>query len=218
MSRGLQAAGDSGTIIISHVRATRSTDTAFLRCRSHRVRRRIGVALTLLGCFLCPGPLRADWGEVCILWEISATAGILGFNILRRERGGDRVAPVNDKPIRVGSTAVGRYEVVDRPPAPGKTYLYELESLEADGSRVILARKEATVGRVPSGLVLHPNHPNPFTSSAWIRSWFPSRSRVPIDGSRQVGNLGNHLTAADCAGVRCGSRTRVLTFRSDCNE
>lgn len=75
-------------------------------------------------------------GDGTVEWETASEVGTAGFNLLRQDPAGGDFVQINDRllPALIGSPQGGVYRYPDRNVAPGGTYSYRLEEVEADGT------------------------------------------------------------------------------------
>lgn len=74
--------------------------------------------------------------NVKIEWSTASELNTIGFNLYRRDSADSSEIRINPELIPGSSDPLtgADYEYVDRNVQPGKTYLYELEDVEADGT------------------------------------------------------------------------------------
>ena len=75
-------------------------------------------------------------GDGMVEWETASEVGTAGFNLLRQDSASGTFVRINDSllPALIGSPQGGVYHYPDRDVAPGGTYTYRLEEVEADGT------------------------------------------------------------------------------------
>lgn len=75
-------------------------------------------------------------GDGTVEWETASEVGTAGFNLLRQDPASGTFVRINDSllPALIGSPQGGVYRYPDRDVAPGGTYIYRLEEVEADGT------------------------------------------------------------------------------------
>jgi len=75
-------------------------------------------------------------GDGTVEWETASEVGTAGFNLLRQDPASGDFVQINDRllPALIGSPQGGVYRYPDRDIAPGGTYSYRLEEVEADGT------------------------------------------------------------------------------------
>lgn len=125
----------------------------------------VEVAITAFAC-----EYRDD--EVRLSWELMADGEPAGINVYRGLEGEDP-ARINDSPLQPAARSYA-----DRTALPGRTYLYQLEVLGADGSaaRSILQ----SLRLPPRPLTLSQNYPNPFNPSTTIGFYMPAGGRARL--------------------------------------
>jgi hypothetical protein len=75
-------------------------------------------------------------GDGMVEWETASEVGTAGFNLLRQDPASGSFSKINDSllPTLIGSPQGGVYRYPDQDVAPGRTYTYRLEEVEADGT------------------------------------------------------------------------------------
>lgn len=133
--------------------------------------------------------------------EVSAQPGGGGIELRWSRPPGVTVSAVQREAggtVRRWPIAPSATNWIDDSATPGVTYTYRLEAVAADGT-VLSARTEATLES--TRLQLHPNFPNPFTSTTQIRFALPSAGWAEIDVFDLAGRRVRDLSGSYPAGT-----------------
>ncbi|MBU1692987.1 MAG: DUF11 domain-containing protein, partial [Verrucomicrobia bacterium] len=112
-------------------------------------------------------------GQVSLEWETVAEIGTVGFHLYRRDPGGAETVRVTEDllPSVVGAPQGGIYRFVDPTAAPGRTYLYELEEIEAGGHRIRYGPFEVRPSVGKAARVAKAAPAEPFTSEVRVSAF-----------------------------------------------
>ncbi|MBD3411275.1 MAG: T9SS type A sorting domain-containing protein, partial [Ignavibacteriales bacterium] len=123
--------------------------------------------------------------SVELTWRAPSEASLEGFQVQRREQGGDYVAVDFVERVMESNGAKARYRFVDGSLTPN-AYEYRLKCVGYDGSFVYSDAILATV-ETPSEFALKQNYPNPFNPTTTVDFTLPDRATARIDVYNQLG-------------------------------
>jgi hypothetical protein len=134
-------------------------------------------------------------GVVLLRWRTESEWNHEGFHLYRALRAGGEYERITPELIAgAGSSSEPRdYGWQDRRVEPGRTYWYQLESVDGMGG----ARRYGPVSATPTGVLaavpakslLLPNSPNPFNARTWIRYQLAEGGSVSVKIYNVTGQL-----------------------------
>jgi hypothetical protein len=185
---------------------------------------RVYVADRGAGVVIFPGhcarttPVALSWyevssteGAVTIAWQTAFERDHLGFHLDRAEEGSNRFERLTAELIPSTGELEQGYEFIDRTTLVGVTYRYRLEAIDVFGGVQTFDLGTVTVRRgLPTRLVLHPNHPNPFNPRTSIPFELPVtgpvRLRIYDANGRMVRTLVDDMLVRDFYSVEWDGR------------
>jgi hypothetical protein len=119
-------------------------------------------------------------GNVSLNWTTESELDNYGYNIYRKQHGGEKVKINKELIIGMGSTSRStKYSFTDKNILQGKTYTYMLESVSYSGEYVIEGSVDIFIPILP-GIYLSQNYPNPFNNASTIRFSIDRMSKVTL--------------------------------------
>ena len=140
--------------------------------------------------------------KVILEWTTESEWDNRGFHIWRREDGSRDFKPLNQEliPGAGNSSSPRDYSWMDRQVQNGRTYWYQLESLDFQGSTKTYGPVSATpMDALPQAFQLLQNYPNPFNPQTWIGYQLPKSGPVTIKIYNVRGQLVDTLVDAEQA-------------------
>ena len=129
---------------------------------------------------------------VTLTWNSFEDKGLAGFNIYRKAEKSSEYQKVNESIIK--ETSGDEYNYNDHILQADINYLYKLEAIDINGSRIEYGPIEIFVDKItPKSFLLDQNYPNPFNPTTTISYHIPKQCNVEIVIYNSIGQELKHL-------------------------